>query len=129
MQRYRHLPKNMEQTMEVMRSGIRKEITAHLASMEVSSGSPKIFFLHTSNKKQLVKQCSNNFILKKTPKAVPGQIESHLTGEVEESVLFAPFKDLEAKSNLSNVEVKRLQDDAKGIIKSEIRPSFRKLLR
>ena len=35
MQRYRHLPKNMEQTMEMMRSGMAKNITAHLASMEV----------------------------------------------------------------------------------------------
>ena len=58
MQRYRHLPKNMEQTMEMMRSGIRKEITAHLASMEVSSGSTKVFFLHTTNKNRW----SNNFI-------------------------------------------------------------------
>ena len=60
MQRYRHLPKNMEQTMEMMRSGIRKEITAYLASMEVSSGSTKVFFLHTTNKKQLVKYFSKN---------------------------------------------------------------------
>ena len=112
--------------MEMMRSGIRKEITAHLASMEVSSGSTKTFFLHTTKKTQLVRNYSKNFI---SPQAVPGQIESHLTGEVEESVLFAPFKDLEAKSNFSKVEVKRLQDDAKGIIKSEIRPAFRKLLR
>ena len=128
MQRYRHLPKNMEQTVEMMRSGIRKEITAHLASMEVSSGSTKVFFLHTTQKTQLVEKCSKSSF-KNLPQAVPGQIESHLTGEVEESVLFAPFKDLEAKSNFSNVEVKRLQVDAKEIIKSEIRPAFRKLLR
>ena len=35
MQRYRQLPKYMEQTMEMMRSGMAKNITAHLASMEV----------------------------------------------------------------------------------------------
>ena len=61
--------------------------------------------------------------------AVPGQIESHLCGEVEESVLFKPFKALQAKSNLSETEVARLQAGAKEIIKSEIRPAFRKLLR
>ena len=100
MQRYRHLPKNMEQTMEMMRSGIRKEITAHLASMKVNSGSTKVFFLHQKKRKKrktekLVKNYSKNFIWK-SPQAVPEQIETHLTGEVEESVLFAPFKDLEA---------------------------------
>jgi len=93
--RYRQLPKYMEQTMEMMRSGMAKNITAHLASME----------------------------------AVPGQIESHLTGEVEESVLFKPFRDLQSKRNFSQTEVKRLQAGAKAIIKSEIRPAFKKLLR
>ena len=61
--------------------------------------------------------------------AIPGQIESHLTGGVEESVLFKPFRDLQTKSNFSQTEVKRLQAGAKAIIKSEIRPAFRKLLR
>ena len=61
--------------------------------------------------------------------AVPGQIESHLTGEVKESVLFKPFRDLEDEIKLSESEVTRLQVAAEAIIKSEIRPAFRKLLR
>ena len=61
--------------------------------------------------------------------AVPGQIESHLTGEVEDSVLFKPFKNLDEKSNLGQTDVKRLQAGAKETIKSGIRPAFRKLLR
>ena len=35
MHRYKQLPKNIEQTMETMRSGIAKNLTAHLASMQV----------------------------------------------------------------------------------------------
>ena len=35
MHRYHQLPKNIEQTIETMRSGIAKNLTAHLASMQV----------------------------------------------------------------------------------------------
>ena len=35
MHRYQQLPKNIEQTIETMRSGIAKNLTAHLASMQV----------------------------------------------------------------------------------------------
>ena len=35
MHRYQQLPKNIEQTIETMRSGIAKNLTAHLVSMQV----------------------------------------------------------------------------------------------
>ena len=79
MQRYRHLPKNMEQTVEVMRSGIRKEITAHLASMEVSSGSTKVFFLHQKKRKKNEKQRSwSKITVKISFKNLPRQFPDKL---------------------------------------------------
>ena len=35
MHRYQQLPKNIGQTIETMRSGIAKNLTAHLVSMQV----------------------------------------------------------------------------------------------
>ena len=61
--------------------------------------------------------------------AVPGQIQSHLNGNVEESVLFKPFSKIESKSNFSQNEVDTLKADVKKVIESAIRPAFKKLLR
>ena len=75
--------------------------------------------------------------------AVPLQIQSHLNGEVEESVLFQPFSKIESKSNfmvrfrmknklsqeLTSWFVDTLKADVKKVIESAIRPAFKKLLR
>ena len=135
MRRYGQLAKSVQQTMEMMRSGMAKNITAHSASMEVRKKTKHLKKTYKMTKHHfpptgpLWTWCRRWKIFLESYQAVPGQIESHLTGEVEESVLFKPFKDLQEKSNLSETEVARLQAGAKTIIKSEIRPAFRKLLR
>ena len=70
-----------------------------------------------------------SMILIKLFQAVPGQIQSHLNGKVEESVLFKPFSKIESKSNFSQNEVDTLKADVKKVIESAIRPAFKKLLR
>ena len=55
MHRYQQLPMNIEQTIETMRSGIAKNLTAHLASMQVHHKKNLQRKLNKSKAKQILK--------------------------------------------------------------------------
>ena len=88
MHRYQQLPKNIEQTMETMRSGIAKNLTAHLASMQVH---------YQKNLQQKLNKSKAMQILKFNPELAtqvwPSQKQNVLDSDNDNKTLFRLFLD------------------------------------